>query len=101
LVWQLFQGAQNPLKCRGLLKNTIPGLCNIGSKSRLLKNTIPEHLAGRNDPKDFLKNAILPCTASLSKFVAITQRSQLPGRLELILACAVNYCCEYTLMIIT
>jgi len=82
----------------GLLKNTIPG---SGSKSRLLKNMIPEHLAGGNDPKDFLKNEILPCTASLSKFVAITHRSQLPGRLELILACAVNYCCECTLMIIT
>ena len=31
---------------KGLLKNVIPGSCNTGSKSRLLKNTIPEHLTG-------------------------------------------------------
>ena len=35
----------------GLLKNMIPGSCNTGSKSRLLKNTIPEHLTGVHDPK--------------------------------------------------
>ena len=39
----------------GLLNNMILGSCNTGSKSRLLKNTIPEYLAGVHNPKLSLK----------------------------------------------